>query len=145
MKNLNITEETICTNGSCPAKENCYRYQLSTKLDKQILCVSMLNHSAIETSEMGCEQMLTAQILRVAYGFKRMQRTIPKENGTYLYSKLGIGGTVRFYEYRNGKRRILPQMQEYIKSELAKLGADTSMGFDSYREETVLMRVTEMQ
>lgn len=134
-----ITDETICIKNDCTACTTCYRHKEISNLGSDTRCFSLLNPASLPQSAEECPYYLEAVECKVAYGFRNMRDTVPRKAGAYIYDSIGLGCRDEYYRYQNGKKRILPDQQRYILARMKQYGADTSIGFDMYRTETVLL------
>ena len=73
--------------------------------------------------------------VRAARGFRKAHRSVPASHYDWVKVELSdVMGVTSFYEFRRGKRPIMPDTQEKILAALRKYGAAEPVEFDAYED-----------
>lgn len=134
-----IDLSAVCQQESCKVKEYCARYSRFLTAKASDRTYNVLNPNFIELTEEGCPERLVERVVREAFGFKKIISTIPSGKAKSLYiCTPGFNSKSDYYRARDGQRPITPKEQVIILEFFAQLGADTHIGFDSYKNVTRL-------
>lgn len=133
---INLT--TMCANDTCKVASKCMRYNKYIEARKTELSLKLLNTSLLNVTAEGCEYLHIPQRVIEARGFRKMYGSIPRESSLNVWKSFPCCESRRqFYYMLSGDVPLLPEQQEEILTFFAARGADTSLGFDAYREVTV--------
>lgn len=124
-----------CLRHECPKANNCLRY-LAYQHSEPFYANSFLDPRKAEIGN-ECEQYLSNQIIRLAYGFKRAMGSLRYNDLNFFrsraYYELNCGRSM-YYDYASGKRPLTPIAQERIRNIFNELGVILTEYFDRYEE-----------
>lgn len=128
-----IPFSVVCPMASCTRSNTCARYAHYVKslADDDILEVFNVKRMNLEGD--ACPYHLVVDKQRWARGFRRICNSIPSGHAHYLYNSTPYTQR-RFYKAKNGEFLIEPKMQQRLLAIFQRLGADVSIGFDSYED-----------
>lgn len=135
MSNNNyISKKVVCDADSCAMASQCSRHQQYLKARKTEMVLLMLNTSVLQIGDGGCQYLHIDKDVTVARGFKKLYASIPRGAAVNVWQGFPFQNISRrqFYRLRNGELNILPEDQSAILAYFKSLGADTSVGFDTY-------------
>ena len=133
-----IPTTTACPLASCSLSATCARYATYQKALEEADTFCVLNPRKLKVEADTCPYHLVAEKQRWARGFKRICDTIPAGNAKHLSHSTPYTER-RFYKAKNGEFPIGPEMQQTLLNIFKAKGADMSVGFDGYEEQTVLV------
>lgn len=126
----------LCINNECKMAASCTRNVVYQNLSEDIDTITILNpRSELMTSE-ECPKYHEFRLVRNAYGFKALYKTIPVGKAEFFWTKIkGIGSESTYYRMKRGQIAISPELQEQILALAKECGAPDGVEFDEYRDE----------
>lgn len=136
-----ISQNAACPLATCPQCGKCLRHLNYQQLSSTAPSYMVVNTSLITPDAEGCPYLLVKQRQRIAYGFERLRSEVPHRHLTTLFSRAGFGSRASFDRRWHGhpKYGLNPSEQQRLLTIFQSLGVDTSIGFDRYREEEVVV------
>ena len=125
-----------CYIDQCPLHENCLHWLIGPEVDADNLNVVCVNPTNPKVNSSNCPLYREARKGVYARGmrhfFELMPRTVEvniKKSLISLYTRK------RFYEYRNGRRLIAPEMQDIIATFCHNCGWTGDLRYDGWEED----------
>lgn len=125
----------ICTNDTCPLKHDCLRYLAGSNAPESVeytLCVM---------PKMGasghCRLYDKKTVITMASGFTTLFNKVLKNDFTRMRKAITsyLHGTKMYYEYKDGKRALNPEQQQWIRDFVKSQGYDWEVKFDKFFEQ----------
>lgn len=120
----------------CPKCKDCSRHSFYLKAIAEEESLTIINPTKLHYGPDGCEHRLVPMQIRLAYGFTRLDSTLPKCNTFGLRSAIHFGSDSTYFRTRRGERPIYPSEQRDILDRVKALGGNPDLGFDSYVDTT---------
>lgn len=138
---LKLDQNTVCPLAACPQCSQCLRYKNYLQVRNKEASMTVVNTELVTPTSEGCPYLLVRKSQRIAYGFERLRNEVPRKHLTKLQTLTGFGSRASFDRRWHGypKYGLNPSEQQRILSVFSSLGVDTSIGFDRYREEEVIV------
>lgn len=123
----------ICQQGDCPKSKKC-------------LCfISGQDIQAIETAQVvmsgtwkngECRFFKTFRYIRAAKGMKKIYKDVRKDDYTQMREAITrhLGGNGTYYRYRDGRKLLTPEQQQWIRDYFLRMGYTEEVQFDEYVE-----------
>ena len=137
-----IPTTAACPLASCSCSTTCARYATYQKALEEEDTFCVMNPQLLKAGGDTCPYHLVAEKQQWARGFKRICDTIPAGNAKHLSHSTPYTER-RFYKAKNGEFPIGPEMQQTLLNIFKAKGADMSVGFDGYEEQTVLVEKSD--
>lgn len=136
-----ISQETVCPLAACPQCSRCLRHTAYQQVRSTAPSMTVVNTELINPDSEGCPYLLVKQRQRMAYGFERLRDAVPRKQLPTLFTHARFGSRASFDRRWHGQEKfgLSPKEQSRILDIFKELGVDTSIGFDRYREEEVLV------
>lgn len=138
---LKLDQNTVCPLAACPQCSQCLRYKNYLQIRSTAPSMTVVNTELINPDSKGCPHLLLKERQRIAYGFERLRSEVPQKHLFTLFSRAGFGSRASFDRRWHGhpKYGLSPKEQQRLLTIFQDLGVDTSIGFDRYREEEVVV------
>ena len=128
---------TCCPMTECPKCKDCSRHSFYLKAIAEDESLTIINPSKLHYGPNGCEHRLVPVQVRLAYGFTRLDSSLPKCNANRLRSAIHFGSDSTYFRTRRGERSLSPQEQRAILDCVEALGGNPDLGFDRYSDTTI--------
>lgn len=126
----------VCMYGDCPLAEKCLHQRAFRGHEEMGTYLRLLNPSKCRKQE-GCPHYVDSEPVRFAKGFTGFQKKMyPGQYERFMNALVLHFGRNQYFKRRRGDMLLPPEEQAVIKSVLEKVGADSSLDFDQYVEET---------
>lgn len=138
MKSANTIPKNypVCMHGDCPLAEKCLHQLAFRRQEEMGTYLSLLNPSKC-TKQPGCPHYADSKPVRFAKGFTGFQKKMyPEQYGRFMTTLIQHFGRNQYFKRRRGDILLSPEEQDIIKYVLEQVGANSSMDFDQYVEET---------
>ena len=134
-----LSPNVVCPKAACKKCGECVRH--SGYLEAMALAehFDMLNPELFTPDENGCKYLLIKEKQRIAYGFKNMVAEVKKKDSRWLFTAFHYGSQSSYDRRRRGEYSLSPQEQARVLGIFRRFGVDTSIGFDRYQIEDVLV------
>ena len=138
---LKLDQNTVCPLAACPQCNQCLRYKNYLQIRNKETSMTVVNTELVTPTSEGCPYLLVKKCQRIAYGFDRLRNEVPHKHLCTLFSRAGFGSRASFDRRWHGQEKfgLSPKEQSRILDIFKELGVDTSIGFDRYREEEVVV------
>ncbi len=138
---LKLDQNTVCPLAACPQCSQCLRYKNYLQVRNKEVSMTVVNTELVTPTSEGCPYLLVRKSQRIAYGFERLRNEVPRKHLSILPTLMGFGSRAsferRWHDY--DKFGLSPSEQQHALEVFSSLGVDTSIGFDRYREEEVVV------
>lgn len=131
-----MQQNITCSMTECPKCKDCSRHSFYLKAIAEEESLTIINPTKLHYGPDGCEHRLVPMQLRLAYGFTRLDSTLPKCNTFCLRSAIHFGSDSTYFRTRRGERPIYPSEQRAILDRVKALGGNPDLGFDRYVDTT---------
>lgn len=127
----------ICTNETCPLKEDCLRFLAGSNVPNSTeiaLCVMP------KTMKDGhCRLYDRKTIVLMAEGFTTLYDKVMKKDFTRMRKAIThyLHGAKMYYEYKDGRRALTPEQQDWIRNFVKDQGYEWEVKFDHFYESYV--------
>ncbi len=131
----------ICTNISCPLKDKCLRYLTGLNTPDVIDHANCVLPKALENGQ--CRWFDPQKVVVNALGFIHLYDRVMKKDFTRMRKEVTryLHGAKLYYEYKDGKRPLSPEQQQWIRNYVKSCGYDWEVEFDHYFEAYVFNHV----
>lgn len=119
---------------ACPKCKDCARHSLYLKAIADDESITIINPTKIHYGPDGCEHRLVPVQVRLAYGFKGLDSSLPKCNASGLRTAIHFSSDSSYFRTRRGERPIYPSEQRAILERVKALGGNPDIGFDRYED-----------
>ena len=142
---LKLDSNIVCPLAACAQCNRCLRHKNYLQVRDKEASLKVVNTELITPDANGCPYLLVKERQRIAYGFEKLRKSVPWKDLTTLFSRAGFGSRTSFGSRWHGEEKfgLSPKEQSRILNIFKELGVDTSIGFDRYKEEEVLMEPNE--
>ena len=140
---MDIGFKEVCPMAACKKSAQCYRYEAYLQAEANALHYDMLNPRLLKCGKNGCPYLLIKGRQRMAYGFRKLVAEVKLKDARNLFYLFRFGSQSSYDRRRRGIYPLNPAKQEYVLQKFKTLGVDTSIGFDRYEWQDVLMAVNE--
>lgn len=122
--------------GDCPLAGRCLHQLAFRRHEEMGTYLRLLNPSKC-TRQQDCPHYADSQPVRFAKGFTGFQKKMyPEQYERFMNTLILHFGRNQYFKRRRGDLWLPPKEQAIIRTVLQKVGADSSMDFDQYKEET---------
>lgn len=126
----------VCMYEDCPLAGKCLHQLVFRGHEEMGTYLRLLNPSKC-TRQQGCPHYADSQPVRFAKGFTGFQKKMyPEQYERFMNTLILHFGRNQYFKRRRGDVWLPPEEQDIIRTVLQKVGADSSMDFDQYLEET---------
>lgn len=130
----------ICTNDNCPLKQECMRYLAGSHAPESVetaLCV--MPHMAKDGH---CRLFDQKNVVVMAAGFTTLYDQVLQKDYTFMRKAITnyLHGVKMYYEYKDGRRALNPEQQQWIRDYVKERGYDFEVKFDRFFEAYVFHR-----
>ena len=124
----------LCYVAACGRKDECMRYQACLWAPK-----GQVRHPCVlptVTQRKQCPQFHPIQKMRVAVGFRYIFNKVLAKDIADMRSQMRVylGNKSAFYDYRKGKRPLVPRQQDWIVQLFRRYGYTHEVEFDAYKD-----------
>lgn len=138
MKSANTIPQNypVCMYEDCPLAERCLHQLAFRRQEEMGTYLRLLNPSKC-TKQAGCPHYVNDKPVRLAKGFTGFQKKMyPEQYERFMTTLILHFGRNQYFKRRRGDILLSLGEQDIIRNVLERVGADSSMDFDQYVEET---------
>lgn len=132
-----MQQNVSCSMTECPKSKDCSRHSFYLQAIAESESLTIINPTKIHYGPNGCEHRLVPMPARLAYGFKRLDSSLPKCNAHGLRTSIRFGSDSTYYRTKRGDRPLYPSEQRAILNCVKALGGNPDLGFDKYQDVTL--------
>ena len=136
---MNLSPNVVCPMAACKKCGECVRHSGYLEAKASAEHYDMLNPEMVTPNENGCKCLLIKEKQRIAYGFKNLVAEVKKKDSRWLFTAFHYGSQSSYDRRRRGEYSLNPQEQARVLGIFQRFGVDTSIGFDHYQIEDVLV------
>jgi len=131
----------ICFNSSCPLKDNCLRYLTGLNTPTEMDHAHCVLPKAFGNGH--CRWFDKKKVVVNVLGFRHLYDRVMKKDFTRMRKEITryLHGVKFYYEYKDGKRPLSPEQQQWIRNYVKSCGYDWEVEFDCYFEAYVFNHV----
>ena len=124
----------LCYVSECKRKAECLRYQACLQAPPAAHRHPCILPTVLQQSQ--CPYFHPIQKMRVAVGFRHIFNKVLAKDIVNMRSELRayLGNKSAFYDYRKGKRPLMPRQQQWIRDLFRRYGYTHEMDFDEYKD-----------
>lgn len=124
----------ICQQGECPKSEECLRRIIGQDVPDSIMTAHVVMGGAWKGQE--CRFFKPFRYIRAAKGMKNIYKDVRKDDYTQMRETIirHLGGNGTYYRYRDGRKLLSPEQQEWISGYFRRMGYTGEVQFDEYVE-----------
>lgn len=125
----------VCLHADCKIASECLFQQAFRQQGQTGKYLRLVNPSLCSRDE-GCTFYAGSKPMRYARGFRHMQEhMLPRQYNKFMTTLILHFGRNQYFKRRRGDILLTPQDQEAVRIVLERVGADSTMDFDSYEED----------
>ena len=136
---MNLSPNVVCPVAECKKCGECVRHSGYLEAKASAEHYDMLNPEMVAPNENGCKYLLIKEKQRIAYGFRNLVAEVKKKDSRWLFTAFPYGSQSSYDRRRRGEYSLNPEEQTKILNIFRRFGVDTSIGFDNYQIEDVLV------
>ena len=125
----------LCPGYECPKAEECLRHKAFLQSPQHVTRWKCVLPQAENNGE--CRHYQSVEKVRIARGFHTMMNGI-KSRDIRHDARIGLtthfGSKGSYYRYKDGERRLSPELQQKIENIMRKAGFEGDIVFDEYEE-----------
>lgn len=122
----------VCFTAACPLRDECLRFQAAQVMPESIEKGFCVYPTACKDGQ--CRYFEEARVIQAARGFGDIFHDVRRSDYAPMLAELrgylGTGGT--YYRYKNGRRLLSPEQQEWIRGLFRRYGYSDDVRFNGY-------------
>lgn len=124
----------ICQQGECPKGGECLRHIVGQDVPDDIETAHIVMRGARKNGE--CRFFKPFRYIRAAKGMTNIFKDVRKEDYTQMRQVITrhLGGNGTYYRYRDGRKLLTPEQQQWIRDYFRRMGYAEEVEFDEYVE-----------
>lgn len=132
----------LCTNNSCPLKDNCLRHLAGKNAPDNLEIASCVMPKTLKNGDCRWFDKITIDVW--AAGFSHLYDKVMKKDYTTMRKAITnyLHGAKIYYEYKRGERALSPDEQQWIRDYVKSMGYDWEVEFDRFFEDYVYHHLT---
>ena len=124
----------ICTNENCPLREDCLRFIAGANVPESTEVALCVMPSALKDGHCRLYDKKTVAVM--AKGFQTLYDKVLEKDFTSMRKAITryLHGTKMYYEYKDGRRALTPEQQNWIRNYVKSQGYEWEVTFDHFSE-----------
>ena len=135
-----ISLSAACPCQACRKSGTCIRYRNYAEAIETKPSFEILNTQKLSLPDEDCPHYLVESQERWAYGFKNLYASMTVEAAHGFWMLTWFGSESTYYRYKRGEYGLNPKDQKRLLKIFQADGANISVGFDRYQDETVYVK-----
>lgn len=127
----------ICTNESCPLREDCMRFIAGSNAPESTEIAMCVMPKTLKDGH--CRLYDKKTVVVMAKGFTTLYDKVMKKDFTRMRKAITqyLHGAKMYYEYKDGRRALTPEQQNWIRNFVKSQGYEWEVKFDHLSESYV--------
>lgn len=127
----------ICTNESCPLREDCMRFIAGSNAPESTEIAMCVMPKTLKDGH--CRLYDKKTVVVMAKGFTTLYDKVMKKDFTRMRKAITqyLHGAKMYYEYKDGRRALSPEQQNWIRNFVKSQGYEWEVKFDHFSESYV--------
>ena len=127
----------ICTNESCPLREDCMRFIAGSNAPESTEIAMCVMPKTLKDGH--CRLYDKKTVVVMAKGFTTLYDKVMKKDFTRMRKAITqyLHGAKMYYEYKDGRRALTPEQQNWIRNFVKSQSYEWEVKFDHFSESYV--------